>query len=134
MSAQNLGPQLVEFFSAQQAQDAVRLDARPESLTLEDMLERFVHVARGPLIIDTTNTYRRLRPGEFSAAYAHNKMVIENIAVPVTALWSQSERRMTADCLTFHPGAAQFFTERGLRHLNIWSPPTWPPIDPKLAE
>ena len=133
MSAQNLGPQLVEFFSAQQAQDAVRLDARPESLTLEDMLERFVHVARGPLIIDTTNTYRRLRPGEFSAAYAHNKMVIENIAVPVTALWSQSERRMTADCLTFHPGAAQFFTERGLRHLNIWSPPTWPPIDPKLA-
>ena len=107
--------------------------AAPESLSLDAMLERFVHVARGPLIIDITNTYRRLRPGEFTAAYAHNKVVIEKKAVPVTVLWSQSERRMSVDCLTFHPGAAQFFLERRLRHLNIWSPPTWPATDATAA-
>ena len=105
----------------------------PESLTLEQMHERFVHVTRGPLIVDTSNTYRRLRPGEFSAAYAHNKVIFEKKAVPVTALWSQSEQRMTADCLTFHPGQGQFYAERGLRHLNIWSPPSWPAANPAGA-
>ena len=103
--------------------------ARPESLTLEQMLARFVHVSRGPLIVDISNTYRRLRPGEFSAAYAHNKVLTDKMAVPVTALWAQSELRMTADCLTFHPGEAQFFNECKLRHLNIWSPPAWPAAD-----
>ncbi len=77
------------------------------------MLVRFVHVARGPIIIDITNTYRRLRPGEFSAAYAHHKVVIERKAVPVTVLWSQSERRMSVDCLTFHPGASTVLPRAG---------------------
>jgi hypothetical protein len=108
-------------------------DTRPESLTLAQMLERFVHVARGPLIVDISNTYRRLRPGEFSAAYAHNRVMIDRVAVPVTALWSQSDARMTADCMTFNPGEPQFFTEHGLRHLNIWSPPNWPVMDIKAA-
>jgi len=107
--------------------------ARPESLTLEQMLERFIHVASGPLIVDISNTYRRLRPGEFAAAYAHNKVMIEQRAVPFTVLWSQSAQRMTADCLTFHPGEEQFFVERGLRHLNIWSAPRWPAVDIKAA-
>jgi Family of unknown function (DUF5906) len=107
--------------------------ARPESLTLEEMLDRFVHVAKGPLIVDLNNTHRRLRPGEFSAAYAHNKLMIEKKAVPITALWSGSEQRMVADCMTFHPGEQQFFVERGLRHLNIWAAPRWPVVDLKVA-
>ncbi len=100
--------------------------SRAESLTLEEMLARYVHVARGPLVVDIRNTYRRLRPGEFTALYGHLKVAIENKAVPVTTLWAQSPGRMTADCLTFHPGERQFFLERGLRHLNIWQPPAWP--------
>lgn len=115
--------------------DSNAFEARPESLTVEDMLARFVHVARGPLIIDRHNTYRRLRPTEFAAAYAHNKIILEKKAVPVTALWAQSCDRMTADCLTFHPGEGPFFTEKGLRHLNIWNPPAWPEIaDPSDAQ
>jgi hypothetical protein len=113
--------------------DPTPLSARPESLTLEEMLVRFVHVARGPLIVDVSNTYRRLRAGEFTAAYAHNKVLIAGKAVPTTALWSQSAMRMTADCLTFHPGEPQFFIENGLRHLNIWNPPAWPPVHPTAA-
>lgn len=107
--------------------------ARPESLSLEQMLERFIHVARGPMIVDAHNTNRRLRPHEFAAAYAHNKIVVDKKAVPLTALWAQSEHRMLADCLTFNPGEGQFFAERGLRHLNIWCPPTWPLVDTALA-
>ncbi|HEY4748947.1 MAG TPA: DUF5906 domain-containing protein [Steroidobacteraceae bacterium] len=121
-----LGKRITEYLEAAQAADAA---STPESLTLEEMLERFVHVARGPLIVDASNTYRRLRSGEFRAAYAHNKVVIENEVVPVTVLWSQSERRMAVDRLTFDPGKAQFFTELGLRHFNIWSPPAWPATD-----
>jgi hypothetical protein len=112
---------------------AARPDTRPESLTLEEMLARFAHVAKGPIIVDTRNTHRRLRPGEFAAAYAHNKIVLEKKAIPTTVLWSQSEQRMSVDCLTFHPGEGQFYIERGLRHLNIWCPPTWPVVDTALA-
>ncbi len=107
--------------------------ARPETLTLDEMLARFVHVARGPMIVDVENTNRRLRPGEFSAAYAHLKVVIEKKAVPVTSLWAQSDRRMLADCMTFHPGQGQFFQERGLTNLNFWTPPAWPDADAARA-
>jgi hypothetical protein len=109
------------------------IDTRPESLTLDEMLKRFVHVAKGPIIVDLANTYRRMRPGEFSAAYAHNKVVIEKKAVPTTVLWAQSERRMLADCMTFHPGEGQFYTERGMCHFNIWTAPDWPPVDTAMA-
>lgn len=109
-------------------------NARPESLSLEEMLARFVHVTRGPIIIDVNNTYRRLRPGEFAAAYAHDKVIIEKKAIAVTSLWAQSPQRMTAECLTFHPGEGQFFVELGMRHLNIWTPPQWPAVDPALAQ
>ena len=107
--------------------------SRPEILTLDEMLVRFVHVARGPMIVDVENTNRRLRPGEFSAAYAHLKIIIDKKAVPITSLWAQSERRMIADCMTFHPGQGQFFRERGLTNLNFWAPPTWPDADAARA-
>lgn len=130
MSAQanDLGSRLIQW-----AKSELEAIARPESLTLEQMLERFVHVARGPLIVDVNNTYRRFRPVEFAAAYAHDKLVIEKMALPVTALWAQSPDRMTAHCLAFHPGDGQFYVEKGLRHLNIWSPPNWPMVDPQVA-
>jgi hypothetical protein len=97
------------------------------------MLARYVQVTRGPLIVDVSNTYRRLRPGEFTTAYAHCKVVGEKSVVPVTGLWAQSERRMTADCLGFHPGQPQLYDELGLRHLNLWAPPQWPPTDVAAA-
>ncbi|HTT41329.1 MAG TPA: DUF5906 domain-containing protein, partial [Burkholderiales bacterium] len=122
--------EVARFLVSEQTADV----SAPESLSLDEMRARFVHVARGPLIVDMGNTYRRLRPAEFAAAYAHNKVTIGQKAVPVTALWAQSAERMAVDCLAFHPGAEQFFIERGLRHLNLWSPPQWPAVDTAAAE
>jgi hypothetical protein len=110
-----------------------RQQVRPESLTLEQMLEHFVHIARGPLVVDLRNTYRRLRVGEFHAYYAHCLQWFDNKPVPISKLWAKSEERMTADCLTFHPGEPQFYTERDLRHFNIWERPDWPQGDIALA-
>jgi hypothetical protein len=108
--------------------------ARPEQLTLADMLERFVHVATGPQIVDMSNVYQRWRPCEFEAAYAHCIEVADKRAVPLTTKWRQSPDRMVAHAMTFHPGKEQFFRdERGVTHLNIWQEPTWPQVDPKLA-
>ena len=99
---------------------------RPETMTPDEMLERFVHVARGPMIVDRRNTSRRMRPHEFAAAYAHLKITIDKKALQVTSLWSQSDRRILADDLTFHPGRGPFYVERGMTHMNLWDPPTWP--------
>lgn len=108
-------------------------EAKPESLSLEQMLARFVHVARGPLIVDRTNTHRRLRPAEFASAFAHCKVAIAEKAVPVTTLWQQHADRMTADALAFNPAEGLFYRERGLRFLNLWDPPEWPVTDAEFA-
>jgi hypothetical protein len=102
---------------------------RPETMTPDEMLERFVHVTRGPMIVDRRNTSRRMRPHEFAAAYAHLKITIDKKALQVTSLWSQSDRRILADDLTFHPGRGPFYVERGMTHMNLWDPPTWPETD-----
>lgn len=102
---------------------------KPEILTLEEMFARFVHISSGPMIVDKDNPQRRMQPKEFTATYGHLKMVVEKKAVPLTSLWQQSEKRMVVDCLTFHPGESTFFADNGLRHLNLWSPPTWPEVD-----
>lgn len=123
--------QLLE--SARQAAGRPKNEARPESLSLPEMLERFVHIAKGPVIVDAMNTYRKLRVGEFTATYAHCKVPVGDKTMPITSLWAQSDQRMTAHCLTFHPGEDQFYIEHGLRHFNIWSPPDWPAADLGLA-
>ncbi len=107
--------------------------AAPEALTLEQMLGRFVHVSRGPLIVDRDNTYRRLRPTEFKATFGHLAVIEGKAMVAMTKRWECSAERQTADALSFHPGAEMFFVEHGLRHLNLWIPPSWPDVELDLA-
>jgi hypothetical protein len=108
-------------------------ELQPESLTLDQMLARFVQITRGPVIVDLQNTRRKLRPHEFAAAYAHDYQVVGRKPVPTTVVWSRSDGRMTAERLTFHPGEGQFFEEGNLRHFNIWLPPNWSQVDVSLA-
>ncbi|HVC37834.1 MAG TPA: primase-helicase family protein, partial [Gammaproteobacteria bacterium] len=107
----------------------------PESLTLEQMLKRFVHVSRGPMIVDIENTYRQLNPREFAATYAHNTRQLEkgDKAIPVTKLWQNSPGRLSVDALGFHPGEGKFYRESGVAYLNLWIPPSWPAMDPEDA-
>jgi len=107
----------------------------PETLTLEQMLKRFVHVSRGPMIVDVENTYRQLNPREFTAAYAHNMYCHKkgDKAIPVTKLWQTSPGRLSVDALGFHPGERTFYRESGIAYLNLWIPPNWPAMDPEDA-
>jgi hypothetical protein len=109
--------------------------AKPEQLSLQNMLERFVHVATGPQIVDVSNVYRRWRPFEFDAAYAHCIEIADKRAVPLTTKWRQSPDRMAVHAMTFHPAKEQFFEdERGVSHLNVWRKPLWPEVDHALAD
>lgn len=109
------------------------LEALPEKLTLDEMLQRFVHVTRGPIIVDISNTNRRLRPGEFHAAYAHNKILIGKNEVPISRLWYESPLRKTGDVMGFNPSEGRFFHADGLLNLNSWKQATWTGGDPDEA-
>jgi hypothetical protein len=107
---------------------------RPEDLSVTEMLERFVHVATGPQIVDTGNVYRRFRPREFHEYFAHSYSIIGKHAMQHTVAWGRAKQRKAVHAMTFHPGRPQVFKdERGLAHLNIWQEPTWPAADPRLA-
>ena len=110
------------------------VDPTAENISLDQALIRFVHVSSGPMIVDKHNTYRRFRPPEFAAAYAHCTTLVGKNAVPVTRVWSEHPDRNTAHAVSFNPAADTFFIEHDLRHLNLWSPPTWPKTDPKFAQ
>jgi hypothetical protein len=109
------------------------VNVMPEVLAQHDMEARFVHVAKGPIIVDVKNPRRMLRPGEFAAAYASCRIATQDGMKAVTTLWAQSELRKTADMLTFHPGEGQFFMQDGLRQFNTWIAPSWPRTDSLLA-
>jgi hypothetical protein len=109
------------------AENDVRDDATaPERLSLSDMLARFVHIAKGPQIVDLNNIRRAWRTHEFAAAFAHCRQRSDDKTVPITVLWSRSSKRKTADARTFNPAESQFFVEHGLRQFNTWIAPNWP--------
>jgi len=109
-------------------------DEAPEMLTLDDMLGRFVHITKGPQIVDLNNTQRSFWTPEFHAAYAHcRKPNDDGKKIPITQIWCKSPKRKTADVRTFNPAHGQFFEENGLRHFNTWIAPNWPVTDTALA-
>jgi Family of unknown function (DUF5906) len=119
--------------------DSTKVDTAPELLTLVDMLERFVHISKGPQIIDVTNIRRTYTSAEFSAAYAHCRKREKNEegdvvkTIPMTKLWTTNRQRMSADVRTFNPAKAQFFIENGLRQFNSWWAPEWPEVGEEYA-
>jgi len=120
-------------------EDHAAIDTAPELLTLDDMLERFVHVSKGPQIIDVTNIRRSYTEHEFSSAYAHCRKREKNEegevtkTIPYTKLWTSNKQRKSADVRTFNPNKAQFFAENGLRLFNSWCAPVWPQVDEEYA-
>jgi hypothetical protein len=105
-----------------------------ELLTLEEMLQRFVHIASGPIIVDITDPRRVFRPGEFRSHYSASRIVTEDKQVAISGLWLKHKNRMSADMRTFDPRHGQFFEDKGRQVFNSWTPPSWPQADIALAD
>lgn len=101
-----------------------------EALSLEEMLRRWVHLARGPLLVDSANPRRKLRPGEFHALYAHCK----TSGALTSKLWAADQKRACADDLGFDPDRGPFYRQDGKVLFNQWRKPEWPRLaDPDYA-
>jgi hypothetical protein len=100
----------------------------------EDMLERFVHISKGPLIIDVTNTRCVYSPAEFNSRYAHcRKKRKDAKPIPITRLWACNPQRMMAFTRNFYPGKEQFYKEDKVLHFNSWIEPKWKEVDKEYA-
>jgi hypothetical protein len=87
-----------------------------ETLSLDAMLARFVHVARGPLVADASDPRRKRRWREFHAWYAHCK----TDGIPTTRLWATHPKRARVDDLGFEPGRGPYYERDGLVLFNQW--------------
>ncbi len=96
-------------------------DARPdtEALTLPDMLDRFVQVAKGPLVIDRGRGRQAWRPHEFTAKYSHCRKGRD----AVTSDWLASPDRIVVDDVTFDPAEGEYITNQGVTYFNLWREP-----------
>jgi len=90
-----------------------------EILTLADMLTRFVHVTRGPMVVDRGLGRHLWRPQEFQAKYAH----CSRGKHLVTTEWLRSADRIVVDDVTFDPAGDEFITTQGVTYYNLWREP-----------
>ena len=99
----------------------VKAEPTPEGeiLTVADMLVRFVHVARGPMVADRSRGAHLWRPHEFESKYRH----LRGDKLPLTAIWFLRPERIVVDDLTFDPAAEEFPLMQGVRYFNIWREP-----------
>lgn len=112
--------------------------ARPDDLNTEDMLERFVQVVTGNLVLDTA-TGARMVFRDFLAKHRHCVYYVQQgqtlKEVQHAYKWAESPLRMQVQALGFDPSHGPIFKDDNGVHLwNLWSPPAWERTDPKLAQ
>jgi hypothetical protein len=101
--------------------------------SLPEMLERFVHIARGPVIVDSLSPQRKLRLSEFHALYAHCRTGNGKVQANTSRMWAEAPRRICVDDIGFDPGQGRFYAHDGRTLFNQWTRPDWPQTDPAHA-
>ena len=98
---------------------------RPDTETLQfaEMVERFVHVTKGPLVVDRGLGRQMWRPHEFAAKYAHCRSGRD----AVTAEWFASANRIVVDDVTFDPSEGEYIVSQGVTYYNLWREPRHSP-------
>ena len=90
-----------------------------EPITLKEMLSRFLHVTKGPMVIDRGPSRNIWRPHEFAAKYAH----CHDGKKPLTTEWFAHPRRIVVDDVTFDPAEGEYPVQQAVRYFNLWREP-----------
>jgi Family of unknown function (DUF5906) len=102
---------------------------KAEQLSVEDMLKRFVYVAREPIIVDLSNVSIKWRPHAFHGKYAASIEGSGKNAAPASRLWAAHPNRSDTYDIGFDPSEPRFFQHGGKTLLNMWTEPEWPDVD-----
>jgi hypothetical protein len=96
-----------------------RTDPTAERITLDEMLARFVHVTKGPAVIDRGPSRNVWRPHEFVAKYAQ----CSDGKRALTTDWFAHPDRIVVDDVTFDPAESEYPMLQSVRFFNLWREP-----------
>jgi hypothetical protein len=113
---------------------------KSESMSLDQMLERFVYLAQSNEVCDLTNPRLAMNMEHFRNFTASSGHWTEPAAgskasprwIPAARGWLSSQSRQRLDTRTWLPGANQFTKDpHGMAAVNIWTPTPFdgPPAD-----
>jgi len=124
---------LKKYKAEPNTRDAQGCGPTKETHSVDDMLQTFVWIEKGPTVVDRSNPRYKWRPGEFKGAFAASTTKVGEKKIPHSELWSRHRNRATAYDLSFDPSEDTFFKRKGQQLLNMWQSPDWPDVDVAFA-
>jgi hypothetical protein len=106
---------------------------RAETLSVFEMIPRFVFITSRKQILDMSSAARMMSLDEFNAAYVASKTELEvngeTKLLPSTKKWFESDARISCDSVTYAPGCGKITDDpAGRVSFNIWTKVPLPDI------